>query len=285
MRLLALLILLALSLLQAPAARGAEVLILQSSRSPVYAEALRGFQAACKGAHQTLLLTDYTEIDVQRIVKEESPRLVVAVGDKALAACRKLRDVPVLAMLSLSLNLRRQSPENVGGVGMAIAPEQYLKLFDALGAKRIGVLYDPNKTGCYLKRALQDSRQLGLKLVAEPVGDPRELQAKLDRMRGHVDALWMLPDSTVVTTVNMEAFLLFSMTHNVPTVTFTSHYLKNGAAASLEIDHFDIGLQTGELALSLLKGGTARRVPTLDPRKIHLHKNESVLRKLGLKTP
>ena len=276
-------ILLALSLHQVPSAWGAEVLILQSSSSPVYTEALHGFRAAFNGADRTLLLTDYAEIDVQRIVKEERPRLVLAVGDKALAASGKVREVPVLAMLALSLNLKRQSPDNLGGVAMAVAPERYLKLFDSLGAKRIGVLYDPNKTGHYLKKAVQEGRQLGLNLVTEPVNDPRELQAKLDKMKGNVDALWMLPDSTVVTTVNMEAFLLFSMTHNVPAVTFTSQYLKKGAAASLDIDPFDIGRQAGELALSVLKGSAPRKLPTLDPRKTHLHTNEIVLRKLHKK--
>jgi len=283
MRVLVLFILLALSSYRPPAAWGAEVLILQSNRSPVYTEALRGFSDALKDADHTLVLTDYAEIDVQRIVREERPRLVLAVGDRALAACGKIREVPVLTMLSLSLNLKKQSPDNIGGIAMAIAPEQYLKLFNSLGAKRIGVLYDPEKTGHYMKRVVQNARQSGLNIMAEPVKDPRDLQAKLEKLKGNVDALWMLPDSTVVTTVNLEALILFSMTHNVPTVTFTSHYLKNGAAISLDIDPFDIGLQTGELALSLLKGGAPRKIPNLDPRKAHLHKNENVLRKLRLK--
>ena len=168
---------------------------------------------------------------------------------------------------------------------MAAAPEQYLKLFKTLGVKRIGVLYAPRKTGHYVKRAVQESRQQGVSLVVEPVDDPRDLQARLDRMKGNVDAIWMLPDSTVLTTVNMEALLLFSMTQNVPAITFTSHYLKNGAAASLEVDPYDIGVQAGELALSLLKGSPRHRVPTLDPRKVLLHSNDSVLRKLHLKAP
>lgn len=282
MRVLLLCILLALFLPGAPAAWGADVLILQSARTPAYSDALRGFHAACKSSERTLLISDYAEVDVQRIVKEERPRLVLAVGDKALAAARKVREVPVLSMLSLSLNLNKQLPENVGGVAMALAPGEYLKLFGALGAKRVGVFYDPKRTGLYLQRATREARELGFILVAEPVREPRDLQSKLEKVRGDVDAVWILPDSTVVTTVNLEALFLFSMSHNLPAVSFTGQHLKSGAAAALNIDSFDMGVQTGEMAGSLLKGGT-RRVPVVDPRKVQLESNESVLRKLRLK--
>ena len=282
MRALLLSLLLALTLSSMPAAWGADVLILQSSRTPAYDEALRGFRAACKSSGHTLVLSDYAEVDVLRIVKEERPRLILAVGDKALAASRKVREVPLLSMLSLSLNLSKRFPDNVGGVAMAVAPGEYLKLFGALGAKRVGVLYDPKKTGLYLKRAAHEARELGFVLVAEPVLEARDLQSKLEKMKGEVDAFWMLPDSTVVTMVNVEALLLFSMSQNIPAVTFTGQYLKNGAAAALEIDPFDMGVQTGEVAASLLRG-EARRVQVIPPRKIRLERNESVLRKLRLK--
>ncbi|WP_026842401.1 ABC transporter substrate-binding protein [Citrifermentans bremense] len=282
MRALALFLLLAFCLPPLPLAQGAELLILESSRSAVYSEALRGFRSACRSSEQTVVLSDYAEVDVQRLVKEERPRVVVAIGDRALAASRKVRELPVVAMLSL--NLGRHAPDNIGGISMTVAPREYLNLFQSLGVKRVGLFYDPKKSGQYVKRAQQEARQEGVTLLAEPVRDPRDLQAKLERMKGEIDALWMLPDATVATTVNMEALLLFSMTQSVPMVTFTSHYLKNGAAAALDLDPADIGVQAGELASSLLKWET-HRVPVLDPRKTHLKSNESVLRKLRLRSP
>jgi ABC-type uncharacterized transport system substrate-binding protein len=68
-------------------------------------------------------------------------------------------------------------------------------------------------------------------------------------------------------------------------VTFSSYYLKNGAAASVDIDYYDIGVQAGELTVSLLNSSGVRKVPTVDPRKTVLRLNESVLRKLGLQLP
>lgn len=263
----------------------AEVLILQSNRSPGYTEALRGFHSVSKANTRTLILSDYAEVDVERIVKEERIRVVVALGDKAVAAAAPLRDLPVVALLALSQSYRKTSPDNVGGIAMLPAPERYLKLFASMGVKRFGVLYDPAKTGRYLKRIEHESKQFGLNLVSEPVTKSRDIQAKLEKMKGSVDVLWMLPDSTVFTTVNLEAFILFSMEQRVPVVTFSSHYLKNGVAASLDIDYFDIGIQAGELTVSMLNSGGIRKVPSIDPRKTIFHANESVIRKLGIRIP
>ncbi|GFO64774.1 ABC transporter substrate-binding protein [Geomonas paludis] len=273
-----------LVLASAAPALASDLLILQSNRSPIYSEALRGFRAAARTGEQPLVLSDYAEVDVQRLVREERPRLVVALGDKALSACRKIREVPVVSMLALALSQKSQ-PDHVGGVTMVAPPERYLELFGQLGVKRVGVLYDPKLSGPYVKRAGADAADYGITLNTEPVRNSRDLQGKLEKLKGEVDLLWLLPDSTVVTTVNMEALLLFSMTEGIPAVTFTSQYLKNGAAASLDIDPHDIGVQAGELALSLLRNGVYHKVPVLDPRKARLQVNESVLRKLRLKMP
>jgi len=284
MRPLSLCILLLAALLLPCAALGADLLILQSCRSPIYAEALRGLRAGARVSDQTLVLSDYAEVDVQRLVREERPRMLIAVGDKALAACRKVREVPVVGMLSLSLSQKPQ-PDHIGGVAMTASPSRYLELFAQLGVKRIGTLYDPRISGLYLKRAFGEAGDYGLSLVAEPVRNSRDLQGKLEKLKGETDLLWLLPDSTVVTTVNMEALLLFSMTEGIPMVAFTSQYLKNGAAAALDIDPYDVGVQTGELALSLLRSAPTRKIPVLDPRKVRLQVNESVLHKLRLKLP
>lgn len=272
----------ALTLLNVLPAWAAEVLILQSNHSKCYTQALRGFHAGARASHRTVVMSDFAEIDVVRLVKEERPRVVVAVGDRAFAAAKKLREVPVVSLLSLSLTFHKQAAENIGGITMVAAPEQYLKLFSSLGAKRFGVLYDPAKTGRYLKRVEQESKRLGFTLVAEPVTSSRDIQAKLEKMKGEIDLLWMLPDSTVFTTVNMEAFILFSITENLPLVTFSSQYLNKGAAASVEVDYHDIGLQAGEFTWSMLNNGSLRKVPYLDPRKTVIDTNEKVIRKLGL---
>jgi len=281
----ALLFCIALIIMSAIQSLAADVLIIQSSSAPAYGEALRGFREVYQGTIETLVLSDYAEVDVVRLVNEERPKLVLAVGDPALTACKKVRSLPVVALLTLSLNVQKKPAGNVGGVVAVAAPQQYLELFKKLGARRIGVLSDPARTGHYLKRAEQGAKSMGLQLVSLSMENPREVVTRLEQLKGKVDALWMLPDATTVTAGNQDAYFIFAMGQKIPLVTFGELYLQKGAAASLDVSRSDMGRQAGELAVALLSGSVAARDFTADPRKVVLNTNDSVLSNLGLSLP
>jgi ABC-type uncharacterized transport system substrate-binding protein len=217
-------------------------------------------------------------------VKEEQPRLVLAVGDAALAASRKVGKVPVLGLLALSLGLAKGPSGSVSGVGVLPAPERYLDLCRTLGVRRVGVIHDPARTGHYLKRARLAAKQSGIELVVREVRAARETPARLEELKGAVDALWMLPDATAVTPETLESWFLFSLQQKVPVVTFSEQYLPRGAAVSLDVDRADLGRQAAELAHSLLKGAAGRSAAA-DARKVTVHTNVSVARNLGIDLP
>ena len=273
----------ALFLMSALPALASDVLIVQSSRTPAYVEALRGFRAGFEGSSITIVLSDYADVDVVRLIKEERPRLVLAVGDTALAACRKVRQVPVVSLMALSLTLSKSANSTVTGVGVVASPERYLSLFKAIGARKVGVVYDPNRTGGYFRRAQQAARKLGLELVAREVRTPRETIGKLEQIKGSVDALWMLPDTTAVTVETLGDFFRFSLEQRVPLVTFASQYLDKGALAAIEADRLDLGRVVGEQIRKLLDR-TTDGPSVVDARKVRLATNVSVSKKLEIST-
>ena len=55
--------------------------MLQSLHEKGYDDAVRGLRRACRASMRTVVLSDYAEADVTRMVREERPRLVIAVGD------------------------------------------------------------------------------------------------------------------------------------------------------------------------------------------------------------
>jgi ABC-type uncharacterized transport system substrate-binding protein len=272
-----------LSMLSVLPVWAADVLIVQSGRSAAYAEALRGFKDIYKGSSHTIVLADYATVDVVRLVKEEQPQLVLAVGDKALEATRKVRQVPVVGLMALALNLAKEPAGMVSGVGVMPSPERYLELFRSMGVKRVGVVCDPSRSGFYLKRAQQAAQRLGIQLVTRVVHSSHDVMSRLEQLKGQVDALWMLPDTTTVTAETVEAWFSFSSTQKVPLVSFSEQYLKSGASASLDVDRVDLGRQAGELTNSLLNMGT--RLPAQDARTVQLRTNNSVLVRLGIPFP
>jgi putative ABC transport system substrate-binding protein len=263
-------------------AQAYDVLVLQSRHDPAYEEMLKGFRSMRPGSERVIVLSDYAEVDIARIVREDHPGLVLAVGDKALATARKLHQTPVIALMALGIHERYNTPPNLTGIGMFAPAERYLGIFQGLKARRVGVVHNPAKSGWYLNQARQAAQRIGIELVVREVHNPRETPERLASLKGTVDALWMLPDTTAVTRETSEAYFRFSQEANVPVVSFAGAYLGLGAAAVLEIDRTELGRQAGEMAAALLKGKAAADTSVAWPQRTSLKTNQSVLKNLNI---
>jgi putative tryptophan/tyrosine transport system substrate-binding protein len=257
-----------------------DILVLQSLREKGYEEAVRGVKHECSATIRTVVLSDYLETDITRIIREEHPRLVVAVGDRALEVAERQRNIPIFYMMALHAKVRQRPA--VTGVGMLFEPSRYLAVFESLGSKRVGLVYDPLKSGAYLKRALTAARRSGIDLVMREVHSPKETLAMLDSLRGKVDALWMLPDVTAVSSETTEAYFLFSQGERVPLVSFAEVYLSMGGAVALGLDRFDMGKQLGAMVQSALNGTPVDEIAFQTPRRVMMKVNDGVLRRLKL---
>lgn len=270
-------LLLALFVLAPTLALAYDVLLLQSVHDKGYDEAVKGFRHDYRGSVRRIVLTDYAELDLTRITREEHPKLIVAVGDRALELAQRQNSAPVLYMMALSARPRR----SVSGVSMLLDPVRYLSVFEGMGVERVGVLYDPARSGTYLKRALAAASRNRVKLVLREVHAPKETPAMLASLTGKVEALWMLPDATAVSPASTEAYFLFSQAERVPVVTFAEVYLSMGGAVALTIDRYDIGRQLAEMAQSVLEGKPVQEGED-PPRRIVTKSNEGVVRQLKL---
>lgn len=280
MRLLVLTIL-ALATLLPSLAQAYDVLVLQSRRDAGYEEVLKGFHTGNRPSERVVVMSDYSEVDVVRIVREDRPRLILAVGDAALSAARKVQQTPVIAVMSLGIHTPASLPSNLSGIGMFAPSERYIGMFKAMKVRRVGVIYSTARSGWYLRQARQDAEAAGIELVAREVSAPRETHEQLATLAGKVDALWMLPDSTAVSRETTEAYFHFGQQHSVPVISFASGYLGLGAAAVLEIDRGAVGRQADAMAAAILKGKRGG-TPLYYPHGLQLKTNPSVLQRLNI---
>jgi len=272
------LIILALATLLPSLAQAYDVLILQSRRDPAYEEVLKGLRAEHNASQRVLVLSDYAEVDVIRIVREDRPRVILAVGDAALTAARKVQQTPVVAVMALGIHNRKSSQTNLSGIGMFAPPERYISMFKTMKTKRVGVVYNAAKSGWYLTLARQAAEDAGIELVTREVSIPRDTIEKIPSLAGKVDALWMLPDSTAVTRETTEAYFNFGQQQAIPVVAFAANYLGLGAAAVLELDRFAIGRQADALIAERLNSENS---PLRFPKGTKIKTNPKVLEKLG----
>ena len=273
-----------LLLLFTAVAEAHHILVVQSSRVKPYEEAFRGFSRACR--HETIrfVVSEAKEIEISDFIREEDPRLIVAIGADALEQVRQVGSIPIVYLMVLNPTKIMSEAKNSTGVLMTPSPVQQLDLIrKALpNVSKLGVLHDPNNSTKFIRQAVDAARPLGLELVIREVHAPREAPGALLRLRGEIDAFWMLPDPSVVSPETMEFFILFSGENRIPLITFSRKYVDLGALLALDVDPFDMGMQAGEMAGRIVQGTDIRTIPRVDARKTVKWVNPNVARRLGL---
>lgn len=261
-------------------ALAADLVIFQSSRAPQLSQVARLVQDRCGTDHRTLVLDDYADVDLSRIIREEHPGAVLTLGDRAFSLARRLQWPPSLFSMALNVN-EEQLPGSMGGVTMMASPRRYLKLFSGLSFKRVGLLYDRKKSGGYVRRARQQAEKEGVELVALPIRSPREIPQMLAELKHrNPDALWLIPDTTVVSAETVDGFFVFGQDNRLPVVAFSSGYLGKGALAILEITPHDVARQICSSLDRLREDGRGSGVTDIDAGVPAF--NESVAARLGI---
>jgi putative ABC transport system substrate-binding protein len=276
-------ILVALVFLVSPVFAG-ELLVVQSLQIKPYDEALQGFKSVCKARTSKLVSSEMSEAVVARRVKKENPDLILAIGMDALAKVKTISDVPIVYLMVLNPQKLVQENSNITGVSIIIEPDKQLAtLRQALPhASKIGLLYDPDKSGTFVRKAHNAAAALNFELLAKKVQSPIDSAAALDGMKGQIDAFWMLPDTTVVTPQTADLLLLSAMENRIPVFTFSDKYVDKGALLSLEVDALEVGRQAGEMANMILAGARAQSIRKVDAHSGILTVNLRVAKKLGI---
>lgn len=266
-------------------AQAHHLMVVQSSRVKPYEEALRGVTRICREEYIRFVVSELKGNEVTAYLREERPRLIIAIGADALEQVRHVRDIPVIYLMVLTPGaIVSEGVKNITGVRMKPQPGELLEVIHRAlpGVKRIGLLYDPSRMKSFIKQAGEAARSHGLTLVSHEINSPREVPEALQRMAGEIDLFWMLPDTTVVTPETVTFILLFTGEHRMPVVTFSRKYTEMGALLALEADPHDMGAQAGEMAARVLKGVDIRSLPPVDAGKISVRINSTMIRRLGL---
>jgi len=261
-----------------------EILVVQNMRIKPYAEALEGFKTSLNGRFRDIQYTVLSAAEAAASIRERRPDLILAIGMEALQKVKRISHIPIVYIMVLNPSMVLDEVRNVTGVGMTIAPEKQLALFHRVlpGTRRVGLLYDPKKSGLFVKRAQSAARDLQLDLLSREVSHPKTVPEALKSLKGAVDALWMVPDTTVVTPETAELIMLFSLENAVPVCAFSAKYLEMGALMSLDVNASDMGRQAGGLAAKILSGTKVHDLPAVDAENPLITINAAVARKLRI---
>ncbi|MCP9438895.1 MAG: hypothetical protein NNA20_02220 [Nitrospira sp.] len=268
-----------------------EVAILKSANIAAYNQAVIGFKSAMP---QDTVFIEYDlkgDLSVGRVhaskIRASGAHLVLAVGAKAAMAARlEILDIPVIySMVLHPTKYDLKAPNLVGVTTKPMIGQQLGTLRTIMpNLKRIGYLYDPNKTPPLPTETVTQGRQLGITFIERPVRAPEEVPPALRELLPDIDALWLVSDSTVLTEESFSFLLRAAFDRRIPVIGFDPEFSRRGALISFWIDPADIGREAASLAQTILFGTAASATKSFSPRQ-RMALNLGTAQYLGITIP
>ena len=205
-----------------------------------------------------------------------------------LAAANTATDIPVLgtSVTDYADAFGGTIPENVSGTSDAVPfAEQAQMMIDTLGLVEgdlVGVLYCTNESNSVVQyeavKALFEEK--GIVVKAYTFSETTELNGVVETMAAEVKAVYVPSDNTVAQNDTIVGTICNEK--NVPVYT---SYGGTVCYASLAIDYYQLGYETGVMAAQILLGKTTvadTEIKTLTPTVTY---NEELCQKLGITVP
>ena len=236
-------------------------------------------QVAGDSAKCTTVINTYTAKEVDLIMGNATPAL--------LAAATATGDIPVLgtSVTDYKVTFEGTIPGNVSGTSDAVPfDEQAKMMIETLGLKsgdKVGVLYCTNEINSKLQyEAVKAEFQAsGISAVAYTFAEANQMQAVVTKMMSECVAIYVPSDNTVA---NNESILANACNGKIPVYT---SYASSVSYASLAIDYYELGRETGKMAAQILlegKSPASIEIKTLTPTKIY---NKELCGQLGITVP
>ena len=279
-------------LLGMPVASATDVIILKSSDIAAYNQAINGFKAALPSG---IVLSEYDlQGDLEkgrklaRKIRASDPALVFAVGLKAAKAAQlEIVDIPVVYAMVLDPSKYGLTTQNMTGILLEVPIERQLAMMRSVlpQLKHIGTLYDPAKTTALIDEARRLLKPNGTDLIPLQVNNERDVPGGLRALLPSVDALWLVPDSTVLNDESLRFILNTALEERVPVIGFSREFARSGALLCLSVNYGDIGRQAGQLSRKLLDGQLSLPMKPWHPERIETSLNLKTAKFLGIEIP
>lgn len=223
-----------------------DILFILSVNTSGFQEIVRSVNDSCRATSKVVVLNDNSEADIEQLTKSSRPVAVVALGDKAYKkATDTLQRTPVLGVMV--------ADQNKSSVSYLAPPEMFLAAMKKSGRKVVTVIYG-RKTASYVKRAAELAKNYGITLVKNEATSPVDAIERFSVAKTQSDALWLLPDVTVLTGASAQILLRSAEEVNMPVFTFSRNYLQSGATYAIEADFQLAGKVVGENVCALISG-------------------------------
>lgn len=267
---------------------GFTVAIVKSQDLGPYDRAVAGFKEATSNHVVEFVLKSGPEGNNEAIVREigtTRPDVIFAVGAKAAVFAKSnLEQFPLVYAMVINPEKYGLEGKNIIGIPLDVPAAEQFKVLKRIlpSLRRIGIIYDPKRSGELVENAKGEAQDLGLSVKTVKIQNRNEVPNAIREMKDQVDALWMVPDSTVYSEESLPFIFTFTLDEKIPFMAFSESFVDAGALLSLSSDYEDVGRQ-GSLKIDEILIGKAGN--SSQPSRYRMVINLKTARRLNIEIP
>lgn len=230
----------------------------------------------------------------QRFINNKVDLICAIATPAAQSIANMTKDIPIVATAvtdyeEAKLVASSQEPKgNVTGTTdmNPIAEQLDLLLKIVPKAKTIGTVYSSSEVNSQIQISLLKklAAEKGITVVEATVSTVNDIQQAARSLVGKADAFYIPTDNVLSSALPTLADIADEA--KIPVICGEENQVKSGGLATLGVDYYKLGFQTGEMAADILSGKAkpeSMAIQSLKEMKITV--NEKVAKKLGITIP
>jgi putative ABC transport system substrate-binding protein len=231
---------------------------------------------------------------IARKMVGDKPDIIVAIATpSAQAAVTTSDSIPIVFSavtdpLAAKLVPRLEKPGgNVTGLSDMANVKEHLELIKSFipNLKTVGIPYNPGETNSVsmLGAIKAEAAKMGIKIVESAAPKSSDVMIAAKQLVGKVDAIYCPIDNTIISAV--ESVVKVGIDAKIPVFAGDTDTVARGAVAAIGYDYFDLGRQTGEIVVRILKGEKPGDIDVKMAKGTNLFVNPVMAKRMGVKVP
>ncbi|MDO4566258.1 MAG: ABC transporter substrate-binding protein [Oscillospiraceae bacterium] len=166
-----------------------------------------------------------------------------------------------------------------------VAEQIELLLQLAPETETVGLLYTSSEDNSILQAAMaaEAAEAAGVAVVEQTVTSSNDVQQAAQSLVGKCDAIYIPTDNILAASMSLVGAVAIEA--GIPIVCGESGMVSEGGLATLGINYYDLGYQTGEMAVEVLEGADIGAMPIETAEQFDFTINAEMVEALGISVP
>lgn len=222
----------------------------------------------------------------------DKKNLIFAIGTPAAqGAFNATKKIPIMISavtdpVKAELVKTMEKPEtNVSGTSDYLPVEKQMDLIKKLvpNAKKIGFIYNTSEVNSEVQLNELKKVAKGYEIIPTGVTSTNEVNSAIVSLVRDIDVLYVPTDQLVVS--SMPIIVKNTLEAKIPIIAAEKGSVEAGALATVGINYYKLGYETGKMAVSVLKGEDISKMPIKISDETEIYINEDSLKILNIQKP